>query len=136
MEENKIITLRQPGEVADPLTEVLRNGARALLAQAVEPEVAVDAVLDDEEAVLPDEGEQALAGTRQPDFEVAAQWDRIERVQGPAEIDGQVVGDIDEGRDRPQAHRYQALLQPFGALPVAHAANRLRLSGWSHLAAR
>jgi transposase-like protein len=40
MEENKIITLRQPGEVADPLTEVLRNGARALLAQAVEAEVA------------------------------------------------------------------------------------------------
>jgi putative transposase len=40
MEENKILTLRQPGEVADPLTEVLRNGARALLAQAVEAEVA------------------------------------------------------------------------------------------------
>ena len=40
MEENKILTLRQPGEIADPLTEVLRNGARALLAQAVEAEVA------------------------------------------------------------------------------------------------
>ena len=40
MEETKIITLRQPGEIADPLTEVLRNGARALLAQAVEAEVA------------------------------------------------------------------------------------------------
>jgi putative transposase len=40
MEENKIITLRQPDEIADPLTEVLRNGARALLAQAVEAEVA------------------------------------------------------------------------------------------------
>ena len=40
MEENKIVTLRQPGEVADPLTEVLRNGARALLAQAVEAEIA------------------------------------------------------------------------------------------------
>ncbi len=40
MEENKIVTLRRPGEVADPLTEVLRNGARALLAQAVEAEIA------------------------------------------------------------------------------------------------
>lgn len=40
MEDDKIITLRQPGEVSDPLTEVLRNGARALLAQAVEAEVA------------------------------------------------------------------------------------------------
>jgi len=33
MEDDKIITLRQPGEVADPLTEVLRNGARALPAR-------------------------------------------------------------------------------------------------------
>ncbi len=40
MEDDKIITLRQPGDVSDPLTEVLRNGARALLAQAVEAEVA------------------------------------------------------------------------------------------------
>jgi putative transposase len=40
MEENTVIALRQPGDVADPLTQVLRNGARALLAQAVEAEVA------------------------------------------------------------------------------------------------
>lgn len=40
MEENIVIALRQPGEIADPLTEALRNGARALLAQAVEAEVA------------------------------------------------------------------------------------------------
>ncbi len=40
MEDDKIITLRQPGEICDPLTEVLRNGARAPLAQAVEAEVA------------------------------------------------------------------------------------------------
>ena len=32
--------LIQPGAFDDPLTEVLRNGARALLAQAVEAEVA------------------------------------------------------------------------------------------------
>ena len=36
MEDDKIVTLRQPGDFADPLTEVLRNGARQLLAQAVE----------------------------------------------------------------------------------------------------
>jgi len=40
MEDDRIITLRQPGDISDPLTEVLRNGARALLAQAVEAEVA------------------------------------------------------------------------------------------------
>jgi hypothetical protein len=31
-----VVKLVQPGSFADPLTEVLRNGARALLAQAVE----------------------------------------------------------------------------------------------------
>jgi putative transposase len=33
--------LCQPGSFADPLTKVLRNAARALLAQAVEAEVVV-----------------------------------------------------------------------------------------------
>jgi putative transposase len=33
------LQLSQPGTFTDPLTEVLRNGARALLAQAVEAEV-------------------------------------------------------------------------------------------------
>lgn len=31
-----IVQLRQPEEIDDPLTEVLRSGARRLLAQAVE----------------------------------------------------------------------------------------------------
>jgi hypothetical protein len=35
-----VVKLLQPGSFADPLTEVLRNGARALLSQAVEVEVA------------------------------------------------------------------------------------------------
>src|SRR5438270_12010431 len=35
-----VVKLLQPGSLADPLTEVLRNGARALLAQAIEAEVA------------------------------------------------------------------------------------------------
>ncbi len=40
MSEANVVQLLQPGSFADPLTEVLRNGARALLAQAVEAEVA------------------------------------------------------------------------------------------------
>ena len=40
MKENTVVSLRQPGEFADPLTEVLRGGARTLLAQAIEAEVA------------------------------------------------------------------------------------------------
>src|SRR5262245_19341988 len=35
-----VLQLSQPGTFTDPLTEVLRNGARALLAQAVEAEVS------------------------------------------------------------------------------------------------
>jgi putative transposase len=38
--ETSVSQLSQPGTFADPLTEVLRNGARALLAQAIEAEVA------------------------------------------------------------------------------------------------
>jgi putative transposase len=38
--ETNVFQLSQPGTFGDPLTEVLRNGARALLAQAVEAEVS------------------------------------------------------------------------------------------------
>jgi putative transposase len=36
--DTKVVALRQPDEMDDPLTAVLRNGARRLLAQAVEAE--------------------------------------------------------------------------------------------------
>jgi len=38
--DNNVVKLAQPGAVTDSLTEVLRSGARALLIQAVEAEVA------------------------------------------------------------------------------------------------
>src|ERR1700730_17681006 len=40
MTETNVFQLTQPGTFSDPLTEVLRNGARTLLGQAVEAEVA------------------------------------------------------------------------------------------------
>ena len=40
MTETNVFLLSQPGTFTDPLTEILRNGARALLAQAVEAEVS------------------------------------------------------------------------------------------------
>ena len=40
MTEITVLKLSQPGTISDPLTEVLRSGARSLLAQAVEAEVA------------------------------------------------------------------------------------------------
>src|SRR6202163_4990345 len=53
MTDTNVLQFSQPGIFADPLTEVLRDGARALLAQAVEAEVAslleryADEVTDD-----------------------------------------------------------------------------------------
>jgi putative transposase len=38
MTENNVVALRQPDEIDDPLTEILRAGARRLIAQAVEAE--------------------------------------------------------------------------------------------------
>ena len=49
MNENiNIVPLRQPDEIDDPLTNILRSGARQLLAQAVENEAAafLDAMKD------------------------------------------------------------------------------------------
>ncbi len=40
MENDTVVALRQPGELDDLLTDVLRRGARKLLAQAVDAEVA------------------------------------------------------------------------------------------------
>ncbi len=40
MTDTNVFQLSQPGTFADPLTEVLRDGARALLAHAVEAEVS------------------------------------------------------------------------------------------------
>jgi len=56
--DTNVFQLSQPGTFADPLTEVLRNGARALLAQAVEAEVA--ALLSCHADKLTDDGRQRL----------------------------------------------------------------------------
>ena len=58
MTETNVFQLPQPGTFADPLTDVLRNGARALLTQAVEAEVA--ALLSYHADKLTDDGRQRL----------------------------------------------------------------------------
>ena len=58
MTETNVFQLSQPGTFADPLTEVLRNGARALLAQAVEAEVST--LLGRHADDLTDDGRQRL----------------------------------------------------------------------------
>ena len=53
MNENKVVLLRHKEEIDDPLTEILRSGAKRLIAQAVEAEF--EAFLSDHaEKMLPD----------------------------------------------------------------------------------
>jgi putative transposase len=56
--ETNVFQLTQPETFSDPLTEVLRNGARALLGQAVEAEVA--ALLSSHAGKLTEDGRQRL----------------------------------------------------------------------------
>ena len=58
MTETNVFQLSQPGTFADPLTDVLRNGARALLAHAVQAEAA--AWLSAHADKLTDDGRQRL----------------------------------------------------------------------------
>jgi hypothetical protein len=55
---DRFFQLSQPGTFVDPLTEVLRNGARALLPQAIEAEVA--ALLSLHADKLTEDGRQRL----------------------------------------------------------------------------
>jgi hypothetical protein len=56
--DTNVFQLSQPGTFTDPLTEVLRNGARALLAQAVEAEVS--SLLSSHADKLTDDGRRRL----------------------------------------------------------------------------
>src|SRR5271167_2625892 len=53
MTEDKVVALRQKGAIDDPLTEILRTGARRLIAQAVEAEFETF-LASTAELVLPD----------------------------------------------------------------------------------
>lgn len=53
MNENRVVALRQKDEISDPLTEILRAGARQLIAQAVEAEFAAF-LATNADLVLPD----------------------------------------------------------------------------------
>ncbi len=58
MTDHSVSKLTQPGTFCDPLTEVLRTGAWALLAQAVEAEVA--AFLDGHAEVRTEDGRRRV----------------------------------------------------------------------------
>ena len=58
MIQDNIVKFAEPGAFEDPLTEVLRSGARKLLADAIEAEVSD--FLDRHSRVLTEEGQQRL----------------------------------------------------------------------------
>jgi putative transposase len=58
MNENRVVALRQEGEIDDPLSEILRSGARRLIAQAVEAEF--DAFVASHAALTLPDGRQRL----------------------------------------------------------------------------
>ena len=69
------------------------------------------------------EREHALALAGAADGQIALHLGQIEHVQRAAAIEGDVIGDVDEGADRPEANRAQPLLHPFGRRAVGHAAD-------------
>jgi len=66
MTENKIVSLRQEGAINDPLTEILRAGAKRLIAQAVEAEFAAF-LGSHEDKALPDGRQRVVRHGHDPD---------------------------------------------------------------------
>ena len=58
MTENRVVSRRPEGEIDDPLTEILRSGARRLIAQAVEAEI--DAFVASHAALTLPDGRQRI----------------------------------------------------------------------------
>ena len=60
-ENSNVVRLRHPDEIDDPLTNILRSGARQLLAQAIELEA--EAFLAEMKGFRLADGETVLSGT-------------------------------------------------------------------------
>ena len=65
MTENRVVALRQKGAINDPLTEILRTGARRLIAQAVEAEFETFLV-STADLVLPDGRQRVVRHRHHP----------------------------------------------------------------------
>ena len=65
MIENRVVCLRQKGAIDDPLTEILRSGARRLIAQAVEAEFETF-LASHAELVLPDGRQRVVRHGHEP----------------------------------------------------------------------
>ncbi len=102
MSDNTVVPLRQPDEVEDPLTAVLRSGARRLLAQAVEAEA--EAFLATMKGVrLPDGRERVVRHGLGPERE-------IQTGIGPVAVRRVKLRDRGAGRDGERIRFTSAIL--------------------------
>jgi putative transposase len=106
VQTDNIVKLIQPGTVGDPLTEILRNGARALLVHAVEAEVAD--FLSKHGDLKTEEGRQRVVRHGHlPEREVMTGI-------GPVAVRQPRVRDREAGADDPERIRFTpAILPPY-----------------------
>ena len=77
-----------------------------------------------EGVVLAVEGGEVLAGAGEADGDRAVHLVGVEDVERAVAVDGHEVGDVDEGRDRPQADGAEAVLEPLRRRAVPDAADQ------------
>lgn len=109
MNENRVVVLRQEGEIDDPLTEILRSGARRLITQAVE--IEFDAFLASHGALtLPDGRQRVVRHGHDPDR-------TIQTGIGPVEV--QKPKARDRGRPRDMHELRQNIARRLNAPPIS-----------------
>ena len=100
MTENRVVALRQKGAIDDPLTEILRTGARRLIAQAVEAEFETF-LASTAELVLPDGRRRVVRHGHDPVVcpAKAGMFSRRKACRGksqkPRSLDSRVAGNQD-----------------------------------------
>ena len=75
------------------------------------------------------EREHGFARAGAPHVKVARDLGEVEHMQRAAAVEGDVIRDVDERADRPQANRPQPLLHPFRRGAVGHAADKTQGEG-------
>ena len=84
-----------------------------------------------EHVLLAVEPGELCAAPAQPEPNVALNLAGIEDVHGAIAVDGQEVGEVDQGGDRAQADRGEPVLEPARALAVAHAPDVAAKKEWA-----
>jgi len=106
VQNDNIVKLIQPGVASDPLTEILRNGAQALLVQAVEAEVA-DFLAKHGDLKAGDGRRRVVRHGHLPGREIMTGI-------GPVAVRQPRVRDREAGADNPERIRFRpAILPPY-----------------------